>query len=477
MSPTQIHQVKVVSAEWKHVFALLLLLLTAVGCQSFSQYKTQGFGSETFSKDPPQRLVIGLDGVSYQLITKMYEGGHFRQFEQASPMVATFPSISDPNWNRLMGTDTSDGYTKSHFDPRPKRGGDRYGKVLGSLIDHLTEEMNYEHTFDFKAKGFIEHFASLTWIETSALYWLDALERELFKTSGRHTYFAFIVNTDLLSHTSGEPALMGFLSSFDKRIKLLRDRFKDRYKQELEVVLVSDHGNSYSTPIRMIGANANLRKRGWVPKESLGGPREFVFVAPEILSFGAFYCAEKDSRPLARDLSGIEGVHLAAYVSKSHEITLLTDYGRSAAVISVSPLHRRLSYKVLAGQDPLGTTARFFEGVQDRSFDEYFQWSVTNDYPYAAVRLWEGFYLNSRFPGQVLVSARVGFAFENPMLKILTDLRGLTSMHGSLHHDESLGVVMSTHGVQGPLRPEEFAAEYVVPYRAHSQLALVKLFR
>lgn len=374
-----------------------------------------------------------------------------------------------------MGTDTAAGYTKAHFDPRPKRVGGRVGEVKGSLIDHLTEEMNYEHTFDFKAKGFIEHFASLTWIETSALYWLDAIERELFKTSGRHTYFAFIVNTDLLSHTSGETALMGFMSSLDKRIKLLRDRFRARYKRDLEVVLVSDHGNSYSTPIRMIGATSKLRKRGWSPRESLGSPKDFVFVAPEILSFGAFYCSEKDTRNLARELSGMEGVQLAAFVSKSHEITVFGDYGRSAAIINVSPLHRRISYKVIAGQDLLGGTGKFFEGVGDRSFDEYFQWSISNDYPYAAVRIWEGFYLNSHFPGQVLVSARVGFAFENPTLKILTDIRGLTSMHGSLHRDETLGIVMSTAGVRGPLRPEEFAAEYVVPYRSYSQLALVKM--
>jgi len=59
-----------------------------------------------FSKSPSSHgvssnrhiLLIGLDGISYQTLSKMHEGGYFREFSTHIPMVATFPSISDPNW-------------------------------------------------------------------------------------------------------------------------------------------------------------------------------------------------------------------------------------------------------------------------------------------------------------------------------------------------------------------------------------------
>ena len=457
-----------------NLFRLMMglgLALVLTSCQ------TAGL-SRIEAKSPPKRLVLALDGVSFQLIEKMYEGGHLRQFQRPTPMIATFPSISDPNWNRLMATETAPGYTKAHFFPDFKKGS-RRGEIRGNLLDHLTQDMNYERSFDFRAQGFIEHFASVTWIETTALYWLDAIERDLFQTRGHHTFFAFVVNTDLLSHTSGEKALMKFIAALDLKVLKLREKFQKKYSEDLEVVIVSDHGNSYYRPIEMVGAESALKKLGWRPSDSLGSPKDFVFVAPEILSFGAFYCDPKDARQLALELARLKGVHVASYLGGPNQVNIFSNGGKSQAVVTVMPAERRLGYKVLTGRDPFEDHVALFEsaGTSEKtlSFDDYLEKTDGSLYPYAGVRLWEGFYLNARYPGQVLVSTKLGFAFENPTLKILTDIRGLESMHGSLHRDETIGVVISTHSKNQVMRPDDFAREFVLPYRKASQLALVRL--
>src|ERR1035438_4452431 len=68
----------------------------------------------------PKTLVIGLDGVSYFTFKKLQDGGYFRDFYDVAPMVATFPSISDPNWTHIMGLPPERGFTKSYFDPTIK---------------------------------------------------------------------------------------------------------------------------------------------------------------------------------------------------------------------------------------------------------------------------------------------------------------------------------------------------------------------
>jgi hypothetical protein len=39
---------------------------------------------------------------------------------------------------------------------------------------------------------------------------------------------------------------------------------------------------------------------------------------------------------------------------------------------------------------------------------------------------------------------------------MLTAIRGLQGMHGSLNSEETLGVFMSTSHATGPIRPEDF---------------------
>lgn len=429
------------------------------------------------SAHPPSHLVIGLDGVSLKTMLKLYEGGHFRDFHRPSAMISSFPSISDPNWNRLVKTPVGKGYTKSYFDvTAPSQSGK--GQIQGTLIEHLKDVTNYERGFDFKAEGVLEHLVSVTWIETTALYWLDALEKSFFATKNRKYFYAFIINTDLLVHVQGEAALIDYLAKVDERVKKWRTRFKKETGKDLEVTIVSDHGNSYRDQFEIIPLEETLKKKGWNLTQSLSTPKDVVFVGPEILSFAALYCLPESSEKLAVDVAEIPGVHLASYEKQQNEIhvfqkekqlnesviqislkaTQKLDAQISSKEVSKKTLKERfVFYKVLKGKDPLNQGIHFKN--DPISWQQYLDLSHRDDFPYSAVRIWEGFHVNSVLPGQVLASAWPGHAFDNPTLRMLLAIKGLRSMHGSLQREESTGVVISTREIAPIVIPETFGDE------------------
>lgn len=399
----------------------------------------------------PQTLVIALDGVSYYTFKKMQDGGRFREFNPVSPMVATFPSISDPNWTTLFGMPPEVGFTKAFFNPtiQTKEG---TGQEDGGLVSHITRQPIYEKKMHFKPEGAFEHFSTFVWLDTTARYWLDSLEKDFFAHRGDNPYFAFIVNTDIISHTGGEAKLLFFLDELEKKIELIRSKYLSQNSRNLEVILISDHGNAYVSPLEDVPFDGILKDNGWKLADTISGPKDVGYYVPELLSFGAFYCKPSSAKSLAQLLSKSDRVQSAAYSPSAKEVRVY--HKKSEVQITVDETRRRVFYKVVQGQDIFNHAKYFRNGPVD--FDTYFSKTVFDDYPYVAVRLWEGFHKNSQIRPEVLANAELGYVFGNKALRLLTDIKGFTSSHGSLHRDESLGLFASTSKPTLPIRPEDF---------------------
>ena len=137
---------------------------------------------------PPPVLIVGLDGISFSVFQKMQEGGYFRNFKDPAYMVSTFPSISDPSWAFILHTKAEKSYSKAYFDMRTQtRAG--IGVEKGGLINHLMGGLDYEKKYDFKPEGFFEKTATTAWIETTALYWLEALEKAFFTSKNKKSKY------------------------------------------------------------------------------------------------------------------------------------------------------------------------------------------------------------------------------------------------------------------------------------------------
>lgn len=421
----------------------LLLVLSVLSCVS---------AQKSALSLPPRQLVLGLDGVGYQTMSRLYEGGYFREFFPPSPMVASFPSISDPNWALLMDAPLPESFTKAYFNSK-RVTSTGVGAPEGSLLNHLTSPPAYEAGFDFKAEGAFQHLAIMTWTQTSALVWLDKLEKQILESKDKETYFAFIMNTDILAHVQGEKGLLEFLSHVDKQLRRIKQRILEKHGFELEITIVSDHGNHWVKP-KDIDFESVLKSGGWEWQDTLAKPKDYGYVAPEIIAFAAFYTLPGQEESFAKRLSYIKDIEVSAFLSGPNQIDFYNDKERNQVRITVDPKTQTVSYRVLKGHDPLDQE-RFFKNKSIR-WDDYFQESYTHQYPYAAVRIWEGFHTNSKSSASVLASPALGHVFSNRTLQMITAVRGLQGMHGSLNTEESLGVFMRTQTQTGPIRPQDF---------------------
>lgn len=410
------------------------------------------------AENKPYRLIIGFDGVSYGLMTELYDGGYFREFQRPTPLLATFPSISDPNWTLIMGVPPEDSYTKAHFHMIQHDDGS-LGKEVGTVINHLTIPPNYEKIFNFKPIGVIQHLMTVTWSQTSALYWIESLSKKLLTEKLPHKHYtALIINTDIISHVSGKKALMEYFKKIEKRLSHLRKDFKKEHGRELEIVFVSDHGAYYNNPIS-VDFEKPLKAAGWKWSKTLRNSKDYAFVAPEIISFAAFYTRPKEECDLALLMSHIKGVQTSLCSPQKDKIQFFSKNGR--VEISIDTHKRTLSYQLLSGEDPFGHDV-FFKKARTLTWQEYFDLSFDTNYPYAYVRGWEGFYIAVKNPASVLVSPEKGYVFTNLTLEILTALSGIKSTHGSFEKEESLGLVMTTSkSKEEVFTPSSFYNQYV----------------
>ncbi len=425
------------------ILKVLLIVFTLSSCQTTPV---------SFSKAPPEKLIIGLDGIGYSLFKEMHEGGHFRNFHSPSRMISTFPSISDPNWSRLFDVPVSESYTKVYFDQKRNQG---RGKKVGNILYHLSHPPTHEKGFHFKAKGFWGHLVTMVWTETSALHWLDVLEEDFFNVADVKNYFALIANSDIISHVNGRHSILRYMKKIDDRLKAIEKKYRKLYGKELEIILISDHGNSFFKKIESIHYKSVLKDKGWSYQSQLKNKLDYTFISPEIISFGAFYCKNSQRFKLAKDLSYVEGVHITAIKGKlKNTVDVFSESGKNHSQIFIDPKRQRVGYKVIQGEDPFSHISLFKN--TKLSWEDYFKRTVDLEYPYALVRLWESLYINSIQSAQVVVSGKAGYAFSNVALRIMLGFDGLHSTHGSLNRGDTTGLFVSNQRVLPSIRPEDF---------------------
>ena len=237
-------------------------------------------------------------------------------------------------------------------------------------------------------------------------------------------------------------------------LKAIEQKYQKLYGKKLEIILISDHGNSFLKKIESIDYESILKNKGWSYRSQLKDELDYVFVSPEIISFGAFYCKKSQRFKLARDLSYIEGVHITAIKGESkNTVDVFSDSAQNHSRIFVDPEQRTVRYTVIRGQDPFSHLSLFKSKL---SWDDYFKKTIDREYPYALVRLWEALYINALQPATVVVSAKTGYSFSNIALRLMIGFDGLHSTHGSLNKTDSTGFFVSNQRIVPSIRPEDF---------------------
>ena len=82
----------------------------------------------------PQRLILALDGIPFDVFADAQKQGLFTGFHPAARMVSTFPSLTDVSFAAIGGGQIPTGYQRMHFDPVKNK---TVGNNVGSLADSV----------------------------------------------------------------------------------------------------------------------------------------------------------------------------------------------------------------------------------------------------------------------------------------------------------------------------------------------------
>ncbi len=397
----------------------------------------------------PPHLVIGIDGVSYDTFRKSREDGHFSYLNSVVPMISSFPSISDHNWNRMLGTDLIESYTMEHFNPniRTRRG---MGRRVGGLYLQLNHPLvGYFTAFD-DVYPTVRDRLTLTifaFLKTAAKYFVRRIVRNYHRLPhSTPSYKVLFENPDMIAHLHGEEGALRFLEYLDGQLVQLIDQIQGRYNMSPPITLLSDHGNAF-VDTKYIQYERHLENKGWHLANTIASSSDVAIVLSEILSFGAFYTKPHVARKLANDMRDMRGVDIVAH-SPADNFIVIYKQGQEAH-IRIDPSTSKVIYLSING-DPLEQRHLFQNSWLD--FKDYLFKSYDTDYPYAAVTLWEAFYRNTLQPANVLVSTEPDWALAGGTIYWLSKLYGkVKSLHGALHRDAATGIFATTEHLPNPV--------------------------
>ena len=387
-------------------------------------------------------LILAMDGVPYRAMRAAREMGAFAGWGPTRPLVSTFPSMTNVGFSAILepfGAQRIPGYEIRYYDPESNR-------VTGGGVS--SAKFEWRRHFQIELRGLWAKSGLYMTPRTSARKELRHIERWALEAPD-DVMLALLSSTDALTHLCGDDALVRVLVEFSERLDELRRRHRETRGRPLEVVLLSDHGNTGPKVRRPEGLARTLRRAGLRPAGHLQRPGDVIAPTYGIVGYGALYLEPHHAETAARAILEHEGVFLAAWKRDEHVVTLVTRDGEGRIEWRDGPPGRFLAYRPVDG-DPLGlgsTMARMRQaGVLDAqgyaSRSDWFDWTALERYPDAVARLVDS--LDGVWVGNaatVIFSFEPGYAWGLKPAEVAAWIRAgrLEETHGGLDRQSSWG--------------------------------------
>jgi hypothetical protein len=417
--------------DWRRHPVLTGLLALLIALASNRADADQGRSGDS-PDGVPQRLVLALDGVPYDVFADMQRQGLFSDFRPVARMVSTFPSLTDVSFAAIGGLEPPEGYQHMRFDPEKNR---VVGNTLGSLAPKTHLNLGADSLGHSSVHRMIGYVATLH----VAVRDMHAIGDQILQ-SHKSTYVAYLEGTDALLHVEGRPGAERFLHELDGFLRDLQAQVRARTGRELLVDIVSDHGSTMvkgeSFPVEHL-----LRECGFPRRHRIEGSRDVAYSLAGIIASVAITVSREHAEDVARCLAPADGVDLVA-VDRGDAVGIFTADGE-AEVRLLGSAPEQYEYRALRG-DPLSlldpTT-----NERTRLFDQASLFLKTRDDPRPDPlrRLWRAFHGAVKQPSQVLVSLADGHEASNGEVRALAKVRGRAGTHGSMTRLASLGMFAS----------------------------------
>lgn len=419
-----------------------------------------------------KRVVLCVDGIPHEVLSALIAQGRFKGFRTPARMVTVFPSLSAISWGALFGLPSDVGYQVEYYS-------NHLGKVMGATKKQmLTQTVRAEARMHHRHHGLIGHALAYVFPFRVGRRQVRKLIRELREHEGSRTAFVYAYQTDAIAHMMGREKLVAVLADIEEELTSLQDWYRKEKGEELEVVLVSDHGHTMVSG-ELVPIREHLERKGWKLVEEVRKPRQVNFSSAGILSSIALHCQEAGEPELAGIVAEMKGVDLCTYDVDGKQQFVVSK--RGVARFDYHAKSDRYAYSVLSGSDPLGYQSIYLELAREGKLDakrrarsrDLFARTIAHTYPDAAHRIRLGHKPGElvQNPANVLVSLAKGYENARGIVKKIAAISpsGRSGTHGALTAADSVGVFATNFMPAFPgMRPEDLGRVIdLADYRAN----------
>ncbi len=404
----------------------------------------------------PKRLVLALDGIAYRDMKALQEGVtyrdhkgrqfHRRAFQEGffpvSRMVSTFPSASDTAWTEILGNRPLPGYQRTYYSTAAN---------MEIFQNGVTTSMEYERQMTWQMPGGIRRSLGYGFpVHTFNYEVHELIKNFLNATNQGDTFYAYLRSPDDAQHLFGD--ILAMMCSLEKELHDLRATYRAREGRDLEILILSDHGNNHAGPAQRVKIRAFLKKAGYRIAKSIVRPKDVVLPTAGIESWVEIHNSPGETKKLAGLLTGLKGVDVLSAQDPDHpnRFIVMNSKGERAEInwnhsknsyrystqagdpIMYLPVIQALARKDLLDADGFATA------------DAWMAETITNHYPIALERIVRGHTAGALNPATILISLDNAYVHSAWLVKHLSELTWLGGTHGGLDDVNSDGMVMSS---------------------------------
>jgi len=417
-------------------------ILSGDGRVRFLEFDANGDGDfdlrvDRAELDPRQtrHLLLLLDGVPFWLIDEMWQEGHFRLFYRPGHVVGTFPSLTDPAYDRFFHCGIPFGYEACYFDRTTNRLTDGTRVYLAGKNEAWAVGSDYR-------LGFIED--AIMYLKPKYVFKTELRRaRDVFDRSDADRVVLYILSTDGLGHMTTREEAKPYFEQLDRWIERLVYDSGGR----LHITMLADHGNNF-TPSKFVPIEQALRDVGLHVGKSLRRSGDVVVPKFGLINFASIFCYGDAERARAiAALVGLEGIDVIAW-RLGDTVRVLNRSGRATIHRKVVDGRALYRYEPDTG-DPLGLADVLDDlrrqGVLDAEGfapdSAWFQATYGLDRPDAIHRLYTCLTSAVKNRADIVVSLADGWYFGDESLDRWVTLKGT---HGGLSRASSVTFLTST---------------------------------
>jgi hypothetical protein len=404
----------------------------------------------------PKRLIICLDGIAYRDMKALQEGltykdthgiqfhrqGFHQGYFPVSRMISTFPSTSDVAWTDIFGDRPLPGYQRTYFCA---------GANSEIVLNGITTTMEHERQMQWQVEnGFLR---TIGYVYPSHMYQYEVHElvKNFLNTKiTGDNYYAYIRTPDDAQHLSRD--IFSALCLLDEKLRELRAEHKKREGRELEIVILSDHGNNHAGVGKRVQIRSFLEKNGYRIATAITNPKDVVLPTVGIESWVEIHNSPVETENLLQQLTHLAGVDLlTAVVPGRTDQFIVMNSKNERAIIEWNPAKNSFRYSTEEG-DPINYLP-VVEALSKKNLldtdgfataDAWMAATLTNRYPLAPERIVRAHTQIVLNPATILISLDNHYVHAGWLVKIGSEMVTFGGTHGALDDLNSDGILLSS---------------------------------